>query len=196
MRRRATWAIGVVMLALGGAGCGDSPSTPTGPPGPFTITGLVSDLKSAEPAPSVSLLVGAASVTTDLTGRYSVSLPRGEHQVRLASTGEALGTLSASSDATRGDLFVNGGQCAVRYGMVSDAVTGQPVPDANVSNRTRTDAAGWYRLDYYDGLCDGTCGSCNTIYIGATKEAYEATSVLLGRGVRGVERLDLILQPR
>lgn len=58
-----------------------------------------------------------------------------------------------------------------------------------------TDAKGWYRLDFYGGACSG-CGACGTAILQIDAPGYKPFSEVLGRGVSGVLRFDVHLEPR
>lgn len=74
-----------------------------------------------------------------------------------------------------------------------DHLTGRPIAGAAVSlgGRTTTVADGWYRID---AGCAG-CGICNTTFITVSASGYQTFSRVVGRGVNGVERLDIELDP-
>jgi hypothetical protein len=59
------------------------------PPGPVTIAGNITDIKTGEPVVGASVIVQALGigVTTDQYGYYSLSLPRGRHILSIQSLG-------------------------------------------------------------------------------------------------------------
>lgn len=183
------------LLAIVVVAC-NSPSepTPTPPPGPFTIAGRVTDFGTGNGVSGLQIRVGTEEATTDAGGNYTVHLDRGDYQVRLPPSDTYLGVIVVGGPWTRGDVYVNGGVCAVRYGAVTDHKTGRPIRGATIdSGQTTTDASGWYRVDYYG--CSGSCGFCGTSVLLVKAVGYKDVSQLLGRGVARVERLDIHLDP-
>lgn len=171
-----------------------SPSEPTPPTGPFTIAGRVTDFGTGTGVSGLQIRVGTEEATTDAGGNYNVRVDRGEYQVRLPPSDAFLGVIVVGGPWTRGDVYVNGGVCAVRYGAVTDHNTGRPIRGATIgSGQATTDANGWYRVDYYG--CSGSCGNCGTSVLEVKAAGYKDATFILGRGVAGVQRLDVHLDP-
>jgi len=139
------------------------------------------------------LTFGTRQTIADGNGRYTVVVPSGDYEVEIENE-PARATMLLRTSPLRGDLFVNGGDCHSRYGLVVNRATGLPVSAANVrmAGDTKTGADGWYRLD---AGC-GSCGGCPTTMITVTAPGYVDFSTVVGRGVKQVVRLDLAIQPR
>jgi hypothetical protein len=189
----STRAALAILLAIVVVEC-SSPSKPTPPTGPFTIAGRVTDFGTGNGVSALQIRVGTEEAVTDAGGNYTVLLDRGDYQVRLPPSDTYLGLIVVGGPWTRGDVYVNGGVCAVRYGAVTDHNTGKPIFGATIgAGPTTTDATGLYRVDYYG--CSGSCGACNTSILQVKAIGYKDFSQVLGRGVAGVQRLDIHLDP-
>ena len=59
-------------------------------PGNVTITGVIIDAATGKPLPDVSLYVSGQNddIITDTAGQYSVTLPRGRHNIRVRGAGK------------------------------------------------------------------------------------------------------------
>jgi hypothetical protein len=191
-----------VILLLVVLTCGCSHQPPTGPTrGSFSIAGRVVDFRTQAPLAGsrveISLDVAAPAVAgtnTDATGSYVLTVPASA--MYFASVNGALaGEARVNRPSYRGDLLVNGGDCASRYGTLTDARTATPVAGATVTlvGRTATsDADGWYRIDLG---CPASTGFGTTVMI-VTHPGYVLHQRVVGRGVQGVWRLDLELDRR
>jgi len=95
----------------------------------------------------------------------------------------------------RGDLLVHGGTCISRYGALTDAGTLRPVAGATISlgRSTTSEADGWYRIDLG---CPEINRGGNTTFMTVEHPRYVSRSVGVGRGVFGVQRIDLDLVRR
>jgi hypothetical protein len=134
--------------------------------------------------------------TTDASGSYTMTVPN-QDQFFVLVGGVGLGSALVTGPAYRGDLFVNGGPCISRYGAITDARTLRPVAGATVSLAptltTRSGPDGWYRLDLG---CPSENYGGGTTFMYITHPNYAPRQTVVGRGVYGVERVDLDLQPR
>jgi len=134
--------------------------------------------------------------TTDANGAYIMSMPNtGSFTVSL--DGKFAGTARVTGITYRGDLVVESGTCVSRYGTLADARTLKAVVGATVSvagGTTTSGPDGWYRIDLG---CPSTTGpsSFNTTFLYVTHPNYARRSLVVGRGVQGVRRLDLDLEP-
>jgi hypothetical protein len=93
----------------------------------------------------------------------------------------------------RGDLFANGGDNNVRYGVIVDEFTWRPVRGAVVSisgGDSITGEDGWYRIDFPPG----SCGTCNTTFMRVSAPGYEDFLEVAGRGISRVIRVDAALE--
>lgn len=165
-----------------------SPASPTSSAGPFAISGKTLDLTTGAAAPGFSIAVAGQSVTTDASGVYFMTLAKGDYQVNGAD-GTPLGAIAVRGPWTRGDVFVNVGQCDVRYGAVTDSASGQPIIGAVVGGKP-TDADGWYRLDLDANGCNALKFFGTTI-LTATAYGYADVKTGIGRGFLGARRLDI-----
>ncbi len=187
-----------ILLLLACAGC-STPTQPTPTPvpqpvvldsGPFLVTGRVRDFVSGDPVQGFVFRIGTQQFTTSPDGRYNAHFARGDDPIAVAGTNVGLGVLSVSAASLHGDLLIDGGICAARYGVVTDQA-GRPIAGARIdSTITTTDADGWYRRDYG---CRESCFPCNTAQLWVEANGYEMIRWTLGRGVHGVERLDVRL---
>ncbi len=131
-----------------------------------------------------------ATATTDASGTYVVDLPAGAVNVSIDDRGAGQLTVRLGGPAYRADLFGNPGACLGRYGVVIDAETFRPIAGATVrygGGESMTGPDGWYRIDH---PCVGAV-SGNTITIRATHPAYAEAVRFTGRGLMGLDRLDL-----
>jgi len=194
-------AIGALLLVLGCAAC-QSDNDVTGPTtDPVAITGRLIEFFSRQTVRSATIefrTTAGAPVTatvTDAAGNYSATLPRGgEYLVFIDGTAAGIAYAGTSF---RGDLLTHGGTCVARYGTVTDA-TGRPVANANVSVgalRAVTARDGWYSIEF-GCPSNGTIGT-DTILIDVSADGYASLARAVGRGITGVQRLDVALgKPR
>ena len=201
--RRAVLAS--VLLSV--SACGGDRESPTGPSdqpgGPPRVQGRLTDFASAAPMGGVTIAFGLDGTaldlrtTTDGNGAFSVEVPAG--RVYAAIDGQIVAELAihVGGPAHRGDLLGNGGDCISRYGVVTDALSFQPVAGATVSLGGRsvvTGPDGWYRIDL--GCVDDPFNNSNTTFMRVTHPAYREFSRVLGRGIHRVHRIDAeLLRP-
>jgi hypothetical protein len=201
-----TSGIGLVVLTIsvGFAGCSsdstpNSPSSTTTPATPVTLSGVVLDYGTGSGVPGTRVsFVGVTQSswgTTDSRGAYSVQLATADKfTVNVGST--TAGTVYASADASRGDLYVDQGTCVARYGTIVDARTLKPIAGASVSlggAPATTGADGWYRIDM--GCPTSGWSGYNTTYLSVTRTGYTSVQQLLGMAVTAVRRVDVALEP-
>jgi hypothetical protein len=140
----------------------------------------------------------AAVAVGDAMGAYTASVPVGYYSTYV--DGQWVGVLHLTSSPFRGDLFGHWGNCVARYGLITDAQTHRPIAGAavsisgTVSGTTVTGIDGWYRLEF--GCPAGGSIGFNTTGLNATHPNYATGSASVGRGISGVGRIDVELQPR
>ena len=165
------------------------------------VQGRLTDFSSNSPMAGVTIAFGVDVVamtlqaTTDASGTFTVDAPVG--RLYAALDGQIVADLAIhfGGPAYRGDLLGNGGTCISRYGVVTDALTFQPVAGATVALGGRsmvTGPDGWYRIDL--GCVDDPFSNFNTTFMNVTHPAYRAFSRVLGRGIHRVNRIDAELQ--
>jgi len=190
---------------LAATGCdtseGSAPAGPTplvwSPWQSVVIVGRLIDFKTGSPAPDRRFTLGGHQLTTNEHGRYSIVMPVGDHPFDVE--GENVDSyILARGFATNGDIYVNGGDCASRYGIIRDRVTGRPVAGASVTHSggaetSVSDSNGWYKHDRL-----GACGevSGNTIFLNIKAAGYRDGVGGVGRGFNGVGRRDIELDPK
>jgi hypothetical protein len=165
-----------------------------------SIRGRVSDFRTEAAVPGVVVRFAGESQdtagTTDANGVFFISMPgTGRFDVWVDST--PAGDAQVTGSGYRGDLIIDSGTCVSRYGTLADARTLKPVVGASVSVAGGTAPSGpdgWYRIDL-GCPSTGTLGY-NTTFLYVTHPNYTPRSKLVGRGVRGVARLDLNLDPK
>jgi hypothetical protein len=203
-------AVTVVLLA---AGCGRSPSEPTGG---VRVSGhvLAFTTNTGVPGatvtfdPSEGVFNGATQVpspvatatVTDASGFYSIVVPAvGRYWTWV--DGAMTGRNYVAGSGYRGDLLVRAGTtCVARYGTITEAGKKRPVSGATVLIIPSNDAHatsgsdGWYRIDL--GCPANGLYGFNTTFLSIKHPGYADFSTTLGRGVGGLMRLDVELQPR
>jgi hypothetical protein len=127
------------------------------------------------------------TTTTDAAGSYQLALPRGTYLAEVQ--GVIAGGVNVTDVGSRGDLFVNGGVCDSRYGVITDLWTGRPIAGARIDLVGPVSGSdGWYHREY----------GCPRPFDFGTKGIYfshpEYTSVsrIIGAG-KGVSRLDVAM---
>jgi hypothetical protein len=183
----------LVVLLTAGTNCSRTPTEPWD--GQVRVTGSVLDFQTLGPVAGAAVVVGTAATTTNASGSYSLTVATGD--LDLSLDGEWVGRVALKDRTFRGDLFAHGDGCVARYGTVVDQQTRQPVSGATVSvgsASTRTDQAGWYRLDVG---CPGTrCIGFNTTFVSVTHPSYADGMFVAGRGICSVNRTDYELAHR
>ena len=197
----------VFSLTLITCGCGDrqQPTGPTEPTtGPVSVRGRIVDFNSQTAVPGARVVFGnygqsgtigeEASAISDSNGAYVARFAaRGGFLVLV--DGSYAGSVRITGSSYHGELFVNGGRCVARYGTIADARTLRPVAGAAVvvgGGSAVTDVDGWYRIDLG---CSGSIGF-NTAILTVAHTDYLTTARTVGRGISGVERLDVDLEHR
>jgi len=189
-------------LVIATSGCDQSPFGPSETE--VTFSGRVLDYATQVPLCgavvrfAVDVFTPQAPFTEAATGsdgRYTLTVPRtGIFNVLI--DGAFAGTTRVNGGLFRGDLFRRSGNCISRYGHIIDSKTLAPVRDATVrlsGGTTTTGADGWYRLDLG---CPDVVLPGGTTFLTVTHRDYEDRSQVVGRGVQGVQRLDLDLTKR
>jgi hypothetical protein len=140
------------------------------------------------------VLTEEARATTDSSGSYTAQIATPGSFLVLID-GSFAGSARVTGRSYRGELFVNGGSCVSRYGTIADARTLGPVAGAVVTvggGRAVTDVGGWYRIDLG---CNGSFGF-NTAFLTVDHDGYLQALRSVGRGISGVQRLDVDLDRR
>jgi len=190
MRKVAVAAI--ISLA---AGCDGGP---TGPTVDVPVSGRVLDYATGAGAPGAAVAFGDSTTVTDTNGSYSLVIPEVGHFEPVID-GRTVGSIRVTGPAYRGDFFVHGGICVARYGTVTDARTLRPIDGATVSlggQRPITNVDGWYRLDLgcpTDSPLPGLIG-IGTTFMQVSHSKYLAVSLVAGKGISGVVRVDVELK--
>ncbi len=193
--------LGLVLIAYGCNGA------PTGPTPPADIGGRVIDFNTGAGVSGTTVTFGqplytngtfvpsnARVAVSDANGLYNLRLP-GLDRYTVWIDDRQIGSAQVASAAYRGDLLVRSGGCVSRYGTVADAVSGWPISNVSVmlAGRTvATDDDGWYRIDL--GCPANGLYGFNTTFIYFSHPRYAGASMVVGRGVYGVFRMDITLR--
>ena len=201
MRLPAKYVIVALAISTQGS-CGGSDSL-TGPSDvAVTFSGRVVEYRTQLPAVAVAVMFGPplldsgfgpSETTTNADGGYVLTVPR-TGLFTVSVNGVFAGMARVNGNVYRGDLFIQGGTCISRYGIVIDRDTLRPIQGATLSlagATATTGADGWYRIDLG---CPDVILPGGTTVINVTHPAYGSRSIVVGRGVAGVSRLDLDLQ--
>jgi hypothetical protein len=193
--------IGVLPLV---AACSSSPSAPTATGS--SVAGQVLDFQTNTGVPgatvsfggldSATVLPADARSTTGASGSYQLAMSPGRYHAWV--DGVYRGEVLVRSAVNRTDLFVRDGGCAVRYGAIADAITGQPIAGATVSlvNVVASSGSdGSYRLDFG---CRGPFAFAGTIDMSVSRVGYQTRSLPAGRGENLINaiRQDVDLTPQ
>jgi hypothetical protein len=198
--------IGIVFAAACGA------SSPTKPTGGVRVSGRVLAFTTNTGMPGATVIFdpslgsandasvpGPGSITTltDTSGVYILPLSAiGRYWTWV--DGKFAGVNYVTGSAYRGDLFVpDGSTCVSRYGTITDASTKKAVSGASVSITVSpvTDTSGsdgWYRIDLGCPPSGMVGGNTTVLYI--KHPSYADFITIVGRGVAGLQRLDVELQ--
>ena len=188
--------IWIAVLLLPVASCGGSPveSSPAAPgdlaPTPG-FSGQVQDFSTGAGVPGVTVAFGDSSVVTSTAGRYSIPITAIATYYPTID-GKPVGTSHVTGQSYRGDFFVRTGTCVGRYGTVSDQTSHNAISGVTLSLGGKTTVSGpdgWYRLDH--GCPPEGWIGFNTIFIYASHPDYADTSLVVGRGISAVVRLDI-----
>ena len=129
------------------------------------------------------------TTTTDAAGSYGLALPRGIYNAEVQGVIVG-GPVNVTAVGSRGDLFLNGGGCDARYGVITDFWTGRPIVGARIdlSQTVASGSDGWYHLEY--GCPHPFDFGTKGIYF--SHPEYTAVSLIIGAG-KGVSRLDVAM---
>jgi hypothetical protein len=166
------------------------------------VEGRVIDYRSGAGLGGVAVGFGRSNLAvdtqamSDAAGHFAIDLAPGDNVAFL--DGVLAGTIKVrvGGPGFRGDLIGGGGTCMTRYGVVTDAQTFQPVAGATVhlgGSTIVTGADGWWRLDFF---CpdDPDAATGGSVFMSVSHPSYREFAGIIGRGLRGVRRLDLELQ--
>ena len=197
MRRVLAGLICLASVSCGSSTPQSSPAAPSGDlGGTLRVSGQVREYATNAGVGGVTVAFGDGSAVTNADGTYSISLASiGTYYPTIDA--QRVGTSHVTSASYRGDFLVRPGTCVARYGTVSDPVTHTAVSGAMVSlggKMTGSGVDGWYRLDY--GCPSEGWVGFNTILMYASHPDYGDTSVIVGRGIAGVARLDIQMQTK
>jgi hypothetical protein len=193
----------IVVLALILSACGSDgvtgPSNTT-----VTFSGRVLDYHTNAPVAAATVVytqdafnpnAARVSATTGIDGRYTLTLPNpGSYTILLDNAIAGQGFVYGRG--YRGDLYAASGNCISRYGLVINTRYRRPLADATVQLtflRTTTGADGWYRFDLE---CPAVVFPGGTTILTAEHRNFESVSRVVGRGVVGIQRLDVEMTPR
>lgn len=193
----------MVALALTLAACGSDritgPSNAT-----VTFSGSVLDYQTNAPVAGATVTYTQdafntnalrVSATTAPDGRYTLTVPSpGRYTILLDNAIAGQGFVHGP--AYRGDLYPASGNCISRYGLVINTPFRRPLAEATVqltSVSIVTGADGWYRIDLG---CPSVVFPGGTTLISAEHRNFERLSRVVGRGVVGIQRIDLEMTPR
>jgi hypothetical protein len=190
--------------------CGDTPTAPTNVGGwvpsyngiPVAFAGRVLDNATGVGVPNAIVQFGLsiasraalppATTIADAAGSFTLKVPPGVYE---ASVGSAyVGRVRVTGFGSRGELFVNGGICESRYGVISDLLTGRPIAGARINGSLLlTDSEGWYRWN----SCPPISFDFGTRAMSVSHPDYVfVQSLIIGRAFIGVSRLDIGLVRR
>ena len=184
------------------------PSVPASPTPPARVQGIVLDFQSAKPirgavvgfATNFFLDVATGMTETSVTdadGRYSLTAPpANEPYRRFIVDNKEVGSGFPRAANYRADVAVDRGLCISRYGVVLDSKTYLPISGVTfgTGGGRGTGPDGWYQFDWGCGV--GYTAGFNTVLLTVSHPNYVTSQVVLGRGVAGVYRMDLMLNPR
>lgn len=164
-----------------------------------SVRGRVTDFRTSAGVPSVVVQLTGQSedrrATTDASGAYVMPMPSIGVFTLVVDSRDA-GRVRLTGSDYRGDLVIDSGPCISRYGTLADARTLKPIAGATVrlAGKTATSGPdGWYRIDL-GCPSTGTLGF-NTTILYVEHPNYMPRSMVVGRGVQRVHRLDLDLEP-
>jgi hypothetical protein len=180
-----------VALVLAGSACSEQPLTHPSDSA-VNVTGRVLAFADGTGVAGVEVVFGAVRAVTDQAGTYRVMVSASRHEPTV--DGQYAGTSHVMAADYRGDFLTRSGNCVSRYGTVVDAGTARPVVGATVSlagMTALTASDGWYRVDL--GCPSNGLVGFNTTFIHISHQSYTDSSQVVGRGVGGVSRLDVLL---
>ncbi|MGE3842505.1 MAG: hypothetical protein AB7I50_13045 [Vicinamibacterales bacterium] len=167
------------------------------------------DFQSAKPLPGVVVGFGTdfgdprvtETAVTDANGRYTLTEPPARakgHPYAFVVDNRYVGSGFPRATNYRADVAVDKGLCVARYGMVLDSRTYAPIVGAvarDLGNRVRATSGqnGWYHIDWGCGY--GYVGFNTTWHIMSHPD-YDSSNFAAGRGIVGVLREDVMLNPR
>jgi len=202
--------LAVTMLVMVAVGCDRQP-LPVAPTSSsdVRVNGRVLDYATGIPIPGATVTFDNSlsvppeaprivTAVTDAAGGYAALVPVGYYQTFVDA--QWVGYLHLASSPFRGDVLSRWGTCVGRYGSIMDAQTHRPIPGAtvsiagSVSGTAVTGIDGWYRLEF-GCPADGRIGF-NTTGLTVMHSRYAPGSASVGRGISGVGRIDVEMQPR
>jgi hypothetical protein len=200
----------VAVLVMVAVGCHkqSSPVAPTAS-AEVRVNGRVLDYATGIPIPGATVTFDnylsvpseaqrIVTAVADAMGGYEAFVPVGSYQTFV--DGQWVGYLHLTSSPYRGDFLGRWGTCVARYGIITDAQTHRPVHGAtvsiggSVSGDALTGIDGWYRLEF--GCPTAGYLGFNTTILSAMHPSYAPGTASVGRGISGVSRIDVELQPR
>jgi hypothetical protein len=200
------WRVVLLLSLVSASACGgdDSATAPSRTPdGSRRVQGRVTDFASGVPVANASLAFGTdvaaldRRTTTDANGVFTIGVPAGRISGAIDGAIVAEIAVHEGGPPPRGDLLAHGGTCVSRYGVVTDAVSFQPLAGATVRLGGRsmvTGGDGWYRIDLGCNL--DPFHNFGTATMTVTHPGYRDRTRVVGRGIHFVNRLDLdMLRP-
>jgi prenyltransferase beta subunit len=186
------------LLTAGGAMVVNAALQPV--PTTGTIQGTVVDAVTGDPIPlaGILLLESGASTGTDVQGGFELAdVPEGTYTVTITATGYASQTVNvvlpggATADLGVLSLTAMAGSTTLT-GVVTDASTGNPIPNATVlldetNSAVTTDADGYYSLDNIE---------LSAFTLKVTAYGYAGTAEMVTLSEPGILSLNFALTPR
>lgn len=191
-----------------------APSQTTTAPSPAStlvyVFGRVVDYKTNAPVANATIAfynvaygATAATAVTGASGFYSAELPRGRtYNPRISGfPDDSAGTIMPVGNQYLASYFVNGGDCALFYGTIRDAVSGEPIPGATVAFGTTTHTAtdGSYVFDLGCPARTTTGGfppfGTGTVFMTGSAPGYVDRRMYGNRRefIHGLQRIDVAL---
>ena len=191
--------VAILLGVSGSTGCSaDAPGT--GPSGAgVTVNGRVTAYRTGDVVAGAAMTFDSLaprlrlSATTDARGVYSLAVPQ-VADFDVTVNGAAAGGLRVHGPGVPGDLFVDGGTCSARYGVVYDSRNLRPLAGATVAvgnRQVRSDGRGWYLLT--GGECPETFQFGCTTFMSIAHPGFETATRVVGRGFQAVLRQDVML---
>ena len=191
--------VAIVLSTSGSTGCSaDAPGT--GPSGAgVAVNGRVTAYRTGDPVAGATVTFDSLasrlrlSATTDARGAYSLTVPQ-VADFEVTVNGAVAGGLRVHSPGVPGDLFIDGGTCSARYGVIYDTRSLRPLASATVTvgNReVRSDGRGWYLVT--GGECPQTFQPGGTTFMSIAHPGFETAMRVVGRGFQAVLRQDVML---
>jgi hypothetical protein len=165
---------------------------------PVPFTGRVLDYQTGVTVSNATVRIvshsyeqRSSAATTDVSGSFSLSAPRGFYSWSVDGFARfSSGTIRVTV-GVRGDFFVNGGDCDSRYGVVTDLDTGLPIAGASVGG-SLTETDGWY---HWTHGCKPYQGEFGTRAMYVSHPNYESAQRIIGLGKIYLARVDVAMTP-